>query len=87
MERFPLGALITTCGVAERISTDAVFIAIARHAQGDWGDVDHHDRQVNERAVKDGSRLMSVYRDGTQVFWVITEANRSSTTVILPEEY
>jgi len=70
-----------------RLRLDSIWTAVARHSRGDWGDVDDHDRQVNERAVKDGARLMSVYRDGDEAFWVITEADRSSTTVLLPEEY
>jgi hypothetical protein len=59
-----------------------------RHARGDWGDVDAHDKRANDAAVKQGTRIVSAYvlDDGTRV-WIITEADRSSTTILLPEEY
>jgi hypothetical protein len=59
-----------------------------RHVVGDWGDVDEHDRAENEMSVKKRLRLLSAYhlRDGTKI-WIITEADRSSTTVLLPHEY
>ena len=55
---------------------------------GDWGDLDPFDQQQNEQAVTHGGRLLSAYRlkDGTRI-WVITEWNRSATTLLLPEEY
>lgn len=61
---------------------------IRQHVVGDWGELDEHDRQENERSLKDGCRLLSAYhlRDGTKI-WVITEADRSITTLLLPEEY
>jgi hypothetical protein len=57
-------------------------------AQGDWGEFDAHDRQSNDRAVQDGTRILSAYQlsDGTRL-WIITEADRSTTTLLLPEEY
>jgi hypothetical protein len=62
--------------------------ALRRHARGDWGDLDDEDLQANERALKDGTRLLSAYHSsaGTK-FWIITEWDRSATTVLLPEEY
>lgn len=59
-----------------------------RHAKGDWGDLDVEDLQANDAALKSGGRLVSSYRteSGTK-FWIITEADRSATTVLLPEEY
>ena len=61
---------------------------ISRHESGDWGEVDAHDRQANEYAVAHGLRVLSAYRLGTGVkIWIITEADRSSTTILLPEEY
>jgi hypothetical protein len=61
---------------------------LARHAQGDWGDLEQDDKAENESAPKDGLRLLSAYQlaDGTKI-WVITEADRSVTTILLPEEY
>ena len=61
---------------------------VRRHAWGDWGDVSAEDAQANERALQDGSRLFSAYALGTgERLWIITEADRSSTTVLLPDEY
>ncbi len=61
---------------------------ILDHIVGDWGDVDEHDRAQNERALQEGTRLLSVYRStGGVKFWIITEADRSVTTVLLPEDY
>jgi hypothetical protein len=62
---------------------------LRRHQSADWGDVDEHDSEVNFRAVEHGMRILSVYRvgDSREVIWVITEADRSVTTILLPEEY
>ena len=59
-----------------------------RHLSGDWGEVDEHDRQENESGLRNQFRLMSVYtlRTGVKI-WIITEADRSATTILLPEEY
>jgi hypothetical protein len=61
---------------------------LARHIAGDWGDVDEHDRRENELSLIHGFRLLSAYtlNSGTKI-WIITEADRSVTTVLLPEEY
>jgi hypothetical protein len=65
-----------------------VLAALGRHVRGDWGDVDDEDWQANERALTEGTRLLSVYRSGGGVkFWVITEWDRSVTTVLLPSDY
>jgi hypothetical protein len=62
--------------------------ALRRHARGDWGEVGVEDQRANDRAVQDGGRLLSAYSTKTNVkFWIITEADRSATTVLLPEEY
>jgi hypothetical protein len=61
---------------------------VVRHVAGDWGEVDAHDSRENELSLKEGFRLMSVYTlpNGVEI-WVITEADRSSTCLLLPEEY
>jgi hypothetical protein len=62
---------------------------VRRHASGDWGEVPREDARENERSLKHGWRLLSSYplgEDGSKV-WVITEADRSSTCLLLPEEY
>jgi hypothetical protein len=63
------------------------YIIIARHVSGDWGDVGTEDALSNEEALKHGARLMSVYKFGDDSLWVITEADRSSTTILTPDEY
>ena len=86
--RFPLGRILATPGVLGSVSQKEMLGALARHASGDWGDVDDDDRKANDDALRDGARVLSAYRTaaGTKL-WVITEADRSSTTVLLPEEY
>ena len=61
---------------------------LSRHESGIWGEIDEHDRKENELSLENGFRLMSVYSLSTGVkLWVITEADRSSTCILLPEEY
>ncbi len=87
-ERFALGRLFMTPGVRDAIPPSEITRALRRHARGDWGDVDVADREANEQALKQGTRLMSVFHSKrSHEFWVITEADRSVTTVLLPEEY
>lgn len=86
--RVPLGTTYSTPGAMSTLHPEDVLQALERHSLGDWGDVCQHDREENEYAVDAGYQLHSVYRDrhGTR-FWVITEADRSATTVLLPDEY
>ena len=86
--RFPLGQLVITSNAASRLAEDDVTSAIRRHVQGDWGEVCEEDRQENDRSLIEGCRLLSVYvaQDGLR-FWIITESDRSVTTVLLPEDY
>ena len=60
---------------------------LARHASGDWGAVDAHDRRENKLSLRHGWRLVSSYPVREKTIWVITEADRSATTILLPEEY
>lgn len=86
--KFPLGRLVATPNALEHIPNPEILAALQRHLTGDWGDVDEHDRQENELSLKEGYRLLSVYRSARGVkFWIITEADRSATTVLLPEDY
>ena len=86
--KFPLGRTLITPGALAKLSDESVRQAIARHQSGDWGEVDSADARANERALVEDARLLSVYRDsGGAKFWIITEADRSVTTVLLPEEY
>src|SRR5689334_13392301 len=85
---FPLGQLVITRAAAKELEPREVSLAIARHSRGDWGEVVEADRKANEEALRNGSRLFSSYRDqyGAE-FWIITEADRSATTVLLPDDY
>ena len=85
---FALGRLMTTPAALDVITQSDIVRAIGRHAIGEWGDVCPEDKQANDDALKTGGRLFSVYNavNGTK-FWVITEADRSTTTVLLPGDY
>jgi hypothetical protein len=86
--KFPFGTSVITANAQEHLHPEDVAKALSRHGAGDWGEVCDQDRQENERSLKEGFRLLSVYKDrnGTR-FWIITEADRSATTVLLPEDY
>ncbi len=86
--RFPLGYIVMTANAENQLNPDHIATALHRHAQGDWGDLCDDDRQENERALRAGSRLFSAYRTmAATPFWIITEADRSVTTVLLPNDY
>ena len=73
---------------AFRASGESPLVFLERHLAGDWGDVDEHDRHENELSLQNGWRLLSAYTLSTGVkFWIITEADRSATTFLLPDEY
>jgi len=86
--KFRLGRIVSTPNALESLTQDDILTGIQRHQAGDWGDVTQDDHRANERALIDGSRLWSVYhaRNGIK-FWIITEGDRSATTVLLPEDY
>ena len=84
--KFPLGRVVATPGASE-LDTTTLLHCLKRHATGDWGKVCDEDKALNDAALKDGSRVLSAYDvDGTTL-WIITEADRSVTTFLLPEEY
>lgn len=95
--RFELGVVVATPGALDAFreaeesiggSPLLMFPYLNRHASGDWGEVDAHDRRANDRALRDRTRLLSAYAlpSGRKV-WILTEADRSATTILLPEEY
>lgn len=85
---FPMGRLLATPAAIAAINGDELVSALDRHLSGDWGDVCAEDRSQNNRALKNGARLLSVYYTAAKVkFWIITEADRSATTVLLPSDY
>jgi len=85
---FPLGQVVITPNALNTLSEKDVCQALRRHVHGDWGDVCSEDAAANESALRQGLRLFSVYHaaDSTK-FWIITEADRASTCVLLPEDY
>ncbi len=89
MGHLSLGRVVATPGALETIlgAGGDPLSYIARHASGDWGDLCAHDRRENERSLRDGWRVLSSYAVGNDRIWVITEADRSVTTILLPEEY
>lgn len=90
---FSLGRCAITPGARDMLDACGVGAEelLRRHARGDWGDVDPEDRETNDASLRYGNRVVScyeVYEAGARArVWVITEADRSSTTVLLPEEY
>jgi len=90
IQLFPLGGIVATPGaldVLERANQSAAFF-LARHAGGDWGELDQADIAENEYSMAHGFRLLSSYTTATgEKLWIITEADRSATTLLLPEEY
>ena len=88
--KFPLGRVVATPGAlaALQSSGEAPEKFLRRHASGDWGEVDAEDERANDQAVGHGLRILSVYETATgERLWIITEADRSSTTLLLPDEY
>lgn len=86
--RVALGKIVATPNALNSVPNHEIQNALARHRCGDWGDVCPEDRASNERALVEGSRLLSVYHthDGVK-FWIISEWDRSITTILLPEDY
>ena len=86
--KFPLGQIVITPNALGKLASDEILNALNRHAQGDWGDLDKDDKMENDIALKKGFRILSAYTstDGIK-FWIITEAPRTLTTILLPEDY
>jgi hypothetical protein len=85
---FRLGRIVATPNALRSITQDDVLIGIQRHQAGDWGNLSDDDRAANDRALAQGGRILSACRAGNGTkFWLITEADRSATTILLPEDY
>ena len=89
----PLGQVVATRGVHDLASQNPEFAefmqkCLNRHAKGDWGDLGQEDKQENELSLKQDLRLLSAYETkGLPKIWIITEADRSATTILFPDEY
>lgn len=93
MNLFPIGTIYLTqsvnCKMSESERFEMFIIkSLKRHATGDWGDLGDEDKKENALSLEKGFRLLSSYKykDGTKI-WIITEADRSATTILYPEEY
>ena len=93
MISFNLGQLVLTRGVNDLVAENENFAYFVkkcfnRHWNGDWGDLGDEDKQENELSLKEGFRLLSAYEaEGMPKIWIITEADRSATTILFPDEY
>ena len=85
--KFPLGQIVITPNALGKLASDDILNALNRHAQGSWGDLDKEDKAENDIALEKGFRILSAYQSNGIKFWIITEASRSATTVLLPEDY
>ncbi|MDP2728885.1 MAG: hypothetical protein Q8O55_00155 [Dehalococcoidales bacterium] len=100
---FRTGQIIASRGVYDLACQNPDFArfvqeSLSRHVKGDWGDVDDEDKQTNDQALKQDTRLLSAYspreggdgrfpKHGVATIWIITEADRSATTILFPDEY
>jgi len=85
---FRLGRILSTPNALSKLDNQDILAAIQRHQAGDWGDVGTADRDANNRALEEGTRILSIYHSSKgEKFWIITEADRSATTVLLPQDY
>ena len=87
--RLPLGHVVATPGALEIVRAHGLDVVslLHRHRAGDWGAVSEHDAQANDHAVEHGARVLSAYDTVGGRLWIITEADRSATTILLPSEY
>ncbi|WJJ55360.1 hypothetical protein QB910_000116 [Dabrowskivirus KKP3916] len=87
-DEFQLGRVVATKSVAEQENQNELHIVLVRHASMDWGDIDQEDKDLNDKAIEIGERVVSKYKlsSGRSVY-VITERDRSYTTILYPHEY
>jgi hypothetical protein len=93
--RFRLGRMVMTRNLQAQLSasdpegwSNELALLIDRHGAGDWGELDQEDKDANERALAEGTRLLSAYTTSTGIkIWIITEWDRSYTTALLPDDY
>jgi len=88
--QFELGNIFMTCGIQALAPSEILECGkcTVRHARCDWGELDEHDTAANNAAVNNGDRILSAYTLSTgKRIWIVTEADRSATTILLPSEY
>jgi hypothetical protein len=86
---FPMGQVVATPAVADHFAAHSInpMEYLNRHVRGDWGDVPPEDAAANQASIERGTRILSSYKLASEVVWIITEADRSSTTLLFPSEY
>lgn len=93
MAKLKMGRIVWTREVNDKIADDEAFAkfvlaCMARHGNGDWGEMEPDDIEANNQALVDGGRILSAYvKEGLTKIWIITEWDRSVTTVLFPHEY
>jgi hypothetical protein len=88
VQTVPLGNVVITPNALAQLTPADIQLGLQRHQAGDWGDLGEDDRKENDNALGNGKRLLSSYRSNSGVtFWIITEADRSATTLLLPDDY
>ena len=90
--KFSLGRIVWTRGINDRVAVDALFAkfvteGLKRHSNCDWGELSDEDKRENDFSLDKHLRLFSAYQQNDWKIWIITEADRSATTILLPEEY
>ena len=92
MGKFSLGKLVMTKGVHDRMNSDIDFAigvleSMEKYCSGDWGDLCESDKTENEKAIRDSERIFALYNIGSDKIYIITEWDRSVTTILFPYEY
>lgn len=85
--KFPLGQIVITPNAMTSVTAEDINDGLRRHASGDWGNVCPEDAEQNDEALQIGERILSAYGEGSLRFWIITERDRSVTTILMPEDY
>lgn len=87
-QQLSLGELLITRGAKAKVHIPDAMEALIRHKNGDYGEISEEDKEANLEALAAGDRILSAYTDRNGVkFWIITEADRYATTILLPEDY
>jgi hypothetical protein len=88
MKFLPLGRVVITAAAKHSLAEEDTLLALARHHTFDWGDVSPGDWESNDEAVEQDGRVLSIFKtESGEPFWIITEADRSNTTILLPSDY
>jgi len=86
--KFSLGQIVATPNALSVLEQDEILTALARHVSGDWGELGTEDKQANDLALTESTCSLASYQTAKGIkFWIITEHDRSVTTVLLPEDY